>query len=65
MNSNELQKGRIYTDHDGVNAYMFVELRNDQIATFKACEYDDGKGDYIATAETIYLTVNELKRLEA
>ena len=63
MKINELQKGKIYTDKDGVSAYQFVELRNAQLATFKACEYKEEKGDYIATDETIYLTPNEVKNL--
>jgi len=63
MKFNELQKGKIYTDKDGVSAYAFVEMRNDQIATFKACEYDEKKGDYIATEEVVYLTANEVKGL--
>ena len=63
MKFNELQAGRIYTDKDGVNAYKFVGMRNAQIATFKACEYDEEKGDYTATEETIYLTANEVKGL--
>lgn len=63
MRFNELQKGRIYTDKDGVNAYEFVEMRNDQIATFKVCEYNEEKGDYVANDEIIYLTVSEVKGL--
>lgn len=63
MKFSELKKSTVYTDRDGVNAYEFVELRNDQIATFKACEYDENKGDYVATTETIYLTVREVQKL--
>lgn len=63
MKFNELQKGRIYTDKDGVYAYQFIEMRNEQIATFKTCEYDEEIGDYIATATVIYLTANEVKYL--
>lgn len=63
MNINELQKGKIYTDKDGIKAYQFIEKRNEQIATFKNCEYDEEKGNYVPTNEDIYLTVSEVKTL--
>lgn len=63
MKFNDLQKGRIYTDNDGVNAYQFVGMRNDQLATFNVCDYDEDKGDYIATSEVVYLTASEVKYL--
>ena len=44
MKFNELQKGRIYTDKDGINAYQFKKMRNEQIATFYVCEYNEEKG---------------------
>lgn len=59
----DLENGKIYTDKDGVNAYEFVELRNDQLATFKVCEYDEYKGDYVAGDETVYLTAREVEEL--
>lgn len=37
MRFDELKKGNIYTDKDGVNSYEFVGIRNESIATFKAC----------------------------
>ncbi len=63
MKINELKKGTIYTDADGVNAYAFIEMRNYQLATFAVCEYDEEKGDYIATPEKVYLTANEVSRI--
>lgn len=63
MKFNELLKGKIYADKDGVNAYMFVKMRNENLATFLICEYDEEKSDYIATTEEVYLTANEIKNL--
>ena len=63
MKFNELQKGKIYTDKDGINAYQFKEIKNEQIATFYVCEYNEEKGDYVATEEIIYLVVSEVKNL--
>ena len=63
MKLKELQKGRIYTDKDGVNAVQFKEMRNEQIATFYVCEYNEEKGDYVATEEVIYLVASEVKNL--
>ena len=63
MKFNELQKGNIYTDKDGINAYQFKEMRNEQIATFYVCEYNEEKGDYVATEEVIYLVASEVKNL--
>ena len=63
MKFEELQKGNIYTDKDGINAYQFKEMRNEQIATFYVCEYNEKKGDYVATEEVIYLVASEVKNL--
>ena len=63
MKFDELKKGNIYTDKDGVNAYEFVGIRNESIATFKACIYSEEKGDYITTEEIRYLTANEVSKL--
>ena len=61
MKFENLKKGEIYLDKDGVEAVMFVELRNDQIATFYDCEYDE-KGDFVPTTKIRYLTKNEVKK---
>ena len=63
MKFKDLVEGNIYTDKNNVNAYMFVEMRNDYIATFKRCEYDEEQGNYISTEEDIYLVESEVKRL--
>ena len=47
MRFNELQKGKIYTDKDGVSAFRFEGMYNDQLAEFCECEYDEEKGEYI------------------
>ena len=63
MRFEEFVAGRIYTDKDGVNAYAFIGMRNDYLASFNVCEYDEEKGDYVATQEVVYLTANEVKGL--
>ena len=62
MKFNELEKGKIYTDKNGVETLEFVEFRNDYIATFNQCDYDDD-GNLIITARIRYLTRNEVKKL--
>lgn len=62
---NDLEKGKIYFDeHSEYADIIFIEMRNNQIATFKACIYDDEQGDFIATDITVYLTANEVAKLK-
>lgn len=52
MKFNDLQKGKIYTTKDGVSAFRFECLYNEQLAEFLECEYDEEKGEYMATNTT-------------
>lgn len=56
----ELEVGRIYEQDDCGWAGMFVGMRNDYLATFKDCEYDEESG-YIPTDKESYLTERECR----
>ena len=57
----QLEKGKLYFEENPGDCLMFVGMRNYQIATFKYCEYDEDKDDWIPTEREVYLTKNELK----
>lgn len=59
----ELRGDWIYEDEYGGNAYKFVCMRNESIAHFKRCVYDERVGEWKSTQEDIYLTDCEVKRL--
>lgn len=58
----QLEKGKSYGDQDGINVYVFRGFRNDYLATFNLCEYDEEQGEEIETQETHYLTKREIER---
>lgn len=63
MKFNELQKGRIYTDKDGVRALRFDGMYNDHLAEFTVCEYDEDKGEFVATDEVLFFNNFEVTDL--
>lgn len=58
----QLKEGKLYGDSDGVGFYIFCGFRNDYLATFHWCEYDEEQGEAIETQDTYYLTKREIER---
>ena len=63
MTFENLVAGHLYSDRNIVNVYRFVRMRNDYIAEFVECEYDEDKGDFIDTTNEIDLVKSEVARL--
>lgn len=58
----QLVKGKLYGDKDGINIYIFRGFRNDYLATFYVCEYDEEQCCYLATTEERYYNAREIER---
>lgn len=63
MKFSGLQNGRIYTDKDGVRAFRFDGMYNDNLAEFTVCEYDEVKGEFLPTDEVLFFNKFEVTDL--
>ena len=61
-NKTELNANEWYEDDCG-RVMVFKGYRNNQLATFNVCDYNEKEGNYFETAEERYLTASEVKRL--
>ncbi len=60
----ELKPNHIYTDYYFGGSYMFVEMRNSQLATFYPEYYDDEKEEILFNKNIErYFTLNEIQKL--
>lgn len=58
----ELKPNHIYTDYYFGGNYLFVEMRNTQIATFFAEDYDEEKDELFFNKNIErYFTLNEIR----
>lgn len=62
-NKTKLSKEEWYID-ENQNVIKFKEYRNNQLATFNTCYYDEKYGYWIITEIERYLTASEVKRLK-
>lgn len=62
MKANELKKGNLYGDADGVNMVIYIG-KDGFLYDFVTAEYDEARGDYKKTDDTRRLTVREVEKL--
>ena len=63
MNFSQLKKGNLYQDEQ-YEVIMFVEMRNDQIATFKKMAPNEENSDFVETDDIRYLVSSEVRYLK-
>ena len=63
MRFEQLVKGTIYTDRDGVSAFRFDGMFNEYLAEFIKLEYDEEKGEYVDTNFVRLFTKFEVSHL--
>ncbi len=57
----DLKKGKIYFNKNYCDHFLkFVEMRNDYLAKFIVCDYNEDLCEFVETEEIVYLTAGEI-----